>query len=74
MSDMHVMDRTGHTTITWDAAISVEVNMAKEAFNKLIKEGYQAFRVEGNDNRGARITEFDAKAGKIMMVPHLVGG
>ena len=62
---MYIMDRTGHSTITWDPNIGIEVNTARDAFNKLIREGYQAFRVEGSDNRGARITEFDAKVGKL---------
>lgn len=71
---MQIMDRTGHTSITWDADKAVEVGVARDTFDKLIKEGYRAFRVEGTDNRGERITTFDPKAGKIMMVPHLVGG
>jgi hypothetical protein len=74
MSDMHVMDQTGHSTITWDPGVNVEVETARDAFKKLIKGGYRAFRVEGADNRGEPITTFDPMAGKIMMVPHLVGG
>lgn len=74
MSDMHVMDQTGHTTVTWDPDIEVEVSAARDQFNTLVGKGYNAFRVEGRDNRGERITKFDPKAGKIMMVPQLVGG
>jgi hypothetical protein len=74
MSDMHVMDRSGHTTITWDPDATVEVTTAREAFDRLIQQGYNAFRVEGADNRGERIRSFEPKAGKIMMVPQLVGG
>lgn len=71
---MHVMDRTGHTSVTWDPAKPVEVDVARDSFDKLVREGYRAFRVEGSDNQGAPMTTFDPKAGKIMMVPHLVGG
>lgn len=71
---MQVMDRTGHTTVTWDPTKPVEVDVAREAFDSLIGEGYNAFRVEGEDQRGERIRTFDPKAGKIMMVPQLVGG
>ena len=71
---MNNMDRTGHTTITWDASKPFEIDLAKDAFDKAIKEGYSAFRVVGADGQGDRITKFDPKAGKIMMVPHLVGG
>jgi len=74
MSDMYVMDRTGHTTVTWDSDKPFEVDLARTAFDKAIKEGYSAFRVEAADQRGERMNKFDPKAGKIMMVPHLVGG
>lgn len=74
MSDMHIMDQTGHSTISWDPTKPIEVDVARDAFDKLIKERYNAFRVEGSDRQGERITSFDPKAGKIMMVPQLVGG
>lgn len=75
-NSMFVMDRTGHTTVTWDPAKPIEVEVAKSSFDKLIKEGYNAFRVDEANvgNKGERLTTFDPKAGKIMMVPHLVGG
>lgn len=71
---MLIMDRTGHTTVTWDPTKPVEVEVAKATFDRLVKEGYNAFKVEGADNQGERMRTFDPKAGKIMMVPHLVGG
>ena len=75
-NSMLVMDRTGHTTVTWNPAIPVEVEVAKASFDKLIKEGYNAFRVDEANvgSKGERLTTFDPKVGKIMMVPHLVGG
>lgn len=71
---LQVMDRKGHTEITWDSDKPIEVRIAKQAFETAIKEGYSAFRVEGEDQQGQRITTFDPKAEKIMMVPQLVGG
>jgi hypothetical protein len=71
---MHVMDRTGHTTHEWDPAKPVEVAVAKEMFEKLVKEGYSAFEVEQGGEQGKRVKEFNPQAGKLMMVPHLVGG
>lgn len=71
---MQILDRTGHTQVTWDPTKMIEVDIARTAFDKAIKEGYNAFRVEGEDQRGERISTFDPKAGKIMLVPHLVGG
>lgn len=71
---MQVMDITGHTSITWDANKSVEVDVARTTFEKLTREGYSAFEVESGDRQGRRMREFDPKAEKIMMVPQLVGG
>jgi hypothetical protein len=71
---MHIMDRTGHTSITWDPDKEFETKLAKDAFDQAVKEGYQAFKVNEDDERGSRMTKFDSKAGKIMMVPQLVGG
>lgn len=71
---MQIMDRTGHTSITWDADKPIEVSVAQATFDKLTREGYQAFEVESGDRQGRRMTTFDPKAEKIMMVPHLVGG
>lgn len=71
---MHVMDRTGHTTHEWDPEKPVEVGVAKDMFYKLTKEGYSAFEIEADGEQGKRVTTFNPKAGKLMMVPHLVGG
>lgn len=71
---MRIMDQTGHSTITWDVDQPIEVDVAKATFDKLIKEGYSAFEVEGTNQQGRRITTFDPKAGKLMMVPQLRGG
>jgi hypothetical protein len=71
---MQIMDRSGHTSVTWDPETPAEVRAARETFNSLRSEGYNAFRVEEDNERGERITTFDPKAGKIMMVPQLVGG
>jgi hypothetical protein len=71
---MQIMDITGHSSITWDPDRPVEVDVARASFDKLVKEGYSAFRVDEDDEKGERITRFDPQAGKIMMVPQLRGG
>lgn len=71
---MQVMDQTGHSSISWDPNTPDEVAVARDSFDKLVKKGYNAFRVNEDDDRGERITTFDPKAGKIMMVPQLRGG
>jgi hypothetical protein len=71
---MQIMDQTGHSEVTWDPTKPVEVQVAKESFDSLTKKGYSAFRVNEDGGRSERMREFDPKAGKIMMVPQLVGG
>jgi len=76
-----VMDPTGHTTVTWNPDATDSVADAKREFERLIRQGYQAFRMnvimENGviiEEKGERITTFDQTAGKVMMVPQLQGG
>ena len=78
---MVIMDRSGHTTVTWDPRNPSSCADAKREFDRLIREGYQAFQmnvVAENgvvvEEKGNRVTEFDPQAGKLMLVPHLQGG
>jgi hypothetical protein len=81
MHFMNIMDVTGHTVVRWDPNDKVSVSDAEEKFDEMIGRGYTAFAitmVEENgitvEEKGNRITTFDPKAGKIMMIPHLQGG
>ncbi len=80
MHVMNVMDHSGHTTVTWDPEDAASVEDARREFRRLVREGHQAFRMEAQgdnvvvENKGERMTEFDPAAGRIMMVPHRVGG
>lgn len=78
---MEVMDRNGHTTVTWDPRDPASCNDAKREFDRLIREGYSAFAMETVSENGViveemgeRVNTFDPQAGKLMMVPHLQGG
>lgn len=78
---MNILDRTGHTSITWDADDKVSVQDAKDKFEEMIGKGYRAFAIETTEDdgitieeKGRPITAFDPKAGKVMMIPHLQGG
>lgn len=78
---MEIMDRNGHTTVTWDPRDPASVRDARTKFNEMIHEGYTAFAmnvVSENgvvvEEKGDRVTTFDPQAGKIMMVPQLRGG
>lgn len=77
---LDVMDSSGHTSVTWDPANPESVADARREFERLVRDGYQAYRmasvgehavVETTDER---ITEFDPEAGRILLIPHRVGG
>src|SRR5260370_23551633 len=78
---MEVMDITGHKTVTWNPDDAASVAEARREFNRLKREGYQAFRMDFDrengvcvEEDGELITEFDPTAGKLLMSPHMRGG
>lgn len=74
MIEIAVMDRTGDTKSIWDANNPDEVEVAREAFEKLRKKGYLIYRVNKLGNKGEAMNTFDAKAEKMIAVPPVVGG
>src|SRR5258708_3431645 len=78
---MEIMDITGHRTVTWNPEDQASVAEARREFQKLLREGYQAFRMnvlheDGVvvEEDGERVTEFDPALGKVLMTPHMRGG
>lgn len=69
-----VQFRAGDTKLIWDAEVGEEVDNARETFNRLKKKGYAAYSVKKGGEKGELLTEFDAKAEKIIMTPRMVGG
>ena len=74
MSEMHVMDPTGHTTVNWDPDDSDSIKVARDTFNEMTGKGYRAFEVKSADVPGKPMKKFDPAAEKMILVPHLVGG
>jgi hypothetical protein len=81
MHQMNIFDRTGHTQVSWDPDDKASVADASDKFTELVGKGYTAFAVDTKEedgltieSKGRRITTFDPKAGKVLMVPQLVGG
>lgn len=74
MSEMQVMDPTGHTTVKWDPKSPDEVEVAKAVFKKMRKKGYSAFRTKLTGGKGERMDEFDPSAKNLILIPQLVGG
>jgi len=68
---------TGHGDIrkVWNAANADETEDVKRSFNHLVKEKkYVAYRVKENGEAGERMRDFDATAGKILLIPPVAGG
>lgn len=69
------LDASGDTKTIWNPESPDEVESAQAQFDKLVGEkGYAAFRVDEDGEKGEKMRTFDAKAGKIILVPPMVGG
>jgi hypothetical protein len=71
---MNTLDRSGHTSISWDADNPDEVRTARAVFDEMREKGYRAFTVGRRGERGSRLDSFDPRAEEIMLVPQLQGG
>jgi hypothetical protein len=71
---IETMGKTGDKKEIWNPRIPEEVESAEDTFDSLREKGYLAFTVNEDGSQGDQITEFDPKAGKMLMVPQMVGG
>jgi hypothetical protein len=74
MSDMMVMDQTGHTRVHWDVDDKDEVAEARKEFDALRAKGFNIFERGEGGGKGQRVTEFDPEASSYIAVPQLQGG
>ena len=74
MGEMNILDTTGDTKVIWDPENDDEVEAARDQFDTLIEKGFSAFQVKKNGEKGREIKRFNPEAGKIIMVPVVVGG
>jgi hypothetical protein len=73
--ELAILDKTGDTKLMWTVGNQVEMDAAKELFEKLRKKGYLAYKAVGEKgDKGEQLTAFDPEAGRIIMVPQMVGG
>lgn len=70
---LKIMDRRGHSTMTWSKDLQETVDAANERFNELLREGYTAFEM-CSATAGEQVTEFDANAETILLIPRMVAG
>lgn len=73
-NEMAIMDHTGDTKLMWNPDNETEVKVAREMFDSLTKKQYIAYTVKKDGEPGEVIKTFDPKAGKIIMIPPVVGG
>lgn len=64
----------GDSELTWNTRNAAEVDAARELFNSLKAKRYLAYRVTGDGTTGEVMTEFDPRAGRVIMQPQNVGG
>ena len=74
MGELRCMSKLGDTKVLWDPNNEDEVEAAEEQFDNLIGKGFTAYSVKKDGEKGRKITEFNSKARKIIMIPVIVGG
>jgi hypothetical protein len=72
--EMRIMDGSGDTKLICDTNKKVEVDVARDTFNRLTKKGYKAFKVAKKGEPGEAITEFDPGLEKIILAAPISGG
>lgn len=73
MGEIRQLARVGDMKISWNSENEKEVSVAKEIFDKRIKENWTAFREKGGF-KGDKIKIFDSGAERIVLVPPISGG
>ncbi len=72
--EMSVLGSNGDTKYSWNVKNWNECCLAKETFDRFRSEGYAAFRMESDENKGEILHQFDPFVGTILFVPPLCGG
>jgi len=73
MSELRILGIGGDVKISWDSRNEMETAVAKETFDKRIKDGWSAFR-EKIGIKGDKIKIFDPDAERVILVPPISGG
>ena len=74
MGEMAILGKEGDTKVIWDKTNEDEIEAAEDQYDTLIDKGFKAFKVKKGGAKGTAMKSFDPNAGKIIMVPELVGG
>jgi hypothetical protein len=72
---MSEMNSTGDTKVEWNKDSPEEVDNARASFDRLTKNNkFAAFRLNRDGSQGGKMTSFDPKAERIVLVPAYAGG
>jgi L-alanine-DL-glutamate epimerase-like enolase superfamily enzyme len=74
MTELRVLSSMGDTKVIFDPDNDDEVAAAKVQYKTLIDKGFKAFKVKKSGEPGKKMKKFDKDAGKIIMVPPIIGG
>ena len=74
MGELKIISDEGDTKVIWNPENADEVEAAEAQFDMLIDRGFTAYKVKKSGEQGKKIKKFDEDAGKIIMVPKIVGG
>ena len=74
MGTLCIMGTEGDVEIEWNPDNRDEVEAAEEAFKENIKNGFMAFRLWGNGQKGEQLDKFDKFAERIVFIVPIVGG
>ena len=73
MGEIRQLARGGDVKIEWNSENEKEIAVARETFDKRIREGWTAFG-EKMGVKGDKIRIFDPDAERIVLVPPISGG
>ena len=73
MGEIRQLATVGDLKISWNSENEKEVTVARETFDKRIREGWSAFR-EKMGIKGDKIKMFDPDAERIILIPPISGG
>jgi len=73
-SELIVLDKSGDVKMIWDGEKKKEVDAAKKMFDDMKKNGYLAYTVDREGEKGEVIFDFHPQAEKIIMTPQMQGG
>ena len=71
---LSIIDNSGDTEYSWNINNEDEIKIAKKTFKRFKAKNYVAYKTNSRGKKGEIINEFDPQAGKIIMVPPVVGG